>query len=354
MRQLESHARVLAHARGERRREAPRTPASLSAVADAVSTLADGARITCFDGHVWQLEQPLTPEIPLHLHLVVGEYAVLIDTGLASTYPLIGQFLDAAGVRPADVRIIFNTHAHHDHIGSNRRVQQDTDALIAAASGAAPWIEDHARQLRQFAFHHPDIYPGTPEERAEIEGTLDGEVRVDILLEEPTQFNLGRGVGIQVLSVPGHVEAEMAYYERSSGSLILGDAITGTDWSFFHGHMQRSAFLSTIARMRAFAVNNRVERALLAHYEVMDRQQFLSLLDRVEAYVTRIDQTIIDIVRGASDCVDLETVWRTVCERMNKQLEFRGLLTVDGHLRELAAGGVFERVRPDCYTWVGA
>jgi hypothetical protein len=78
------------------------------------------------------------------------------------------------------------------------------------------------------------------------------------------------------------------------------------------------------------------------------------LLDSVEAYVTRIDQTIIDIVRGASDCVDLETVWRRVCERMNKQLEFRGLLTVDGHLREMTAAGLFERVTPDCYAWAGA
>ncbi|MBV9171939.1 MAG: MBL fold metallo-hydrolase [Chloroflexi bacterium] len=318
-----------------------------------VAELADGARVTCFDGHVWQLEQPLTPEIPLHLHLVVGEYAVLVDTGLASTYPLIGQFLEVAGVRPSDVRIIFNTHAHHDHIGSNRRVQRDTQALVAAARGAAGWMEDHPRQLRQFAFHHPDIYPGTPEERAEIESTLDGEVRVDILLESPTAFNLGRGVGLQVLSVPGHVEAEMAYYEPSSASLILGDAITGTDWSFFHGHMQRSAFLSTIASMRAFAVNHRLERALLAHYPLMNRQQFLSLLDRVHAYVMRIDQTIIDIMREATDGVDLDTTWRAVCERMNKQLEFRGLLTVDAHLREMTAAGLLERVGPDRYAWLG-
>jgi glyoxylase-like metal-dependent hydrolase (beta-lactamase superfamily II) len=197
------------------------------------------------------------------------------------------------------------------------------------------------------------MYPGTPQERAQIESTLDGPVRVDILLEAPTRFNLGRGVGLQVLSVPGHVEAEMAYYEPSSGSLILGDAITGTEWSFLHGHMQRSALLATIARMRAFAVNHRLERALLAHYPLMDRQQFLALLDRVEAYVARIDQTIIEIVREATDGVDLETIWRAVCQRMNKQLEFRGLLTVDGHVREMTAAGLLERVGPDRYRWVG-
>jgi glyoxylase-like metal-dependent hydrolase (beta-lactamase superfamily II) len=247
-------------------------------------------RITCFDRYIWQLEQPLTETLPLHVHLVVGDTAVLVDTGLSSTYPLIGQLLETAGVRPSDVLVIFNTHGHHDHIGSNRRLKADTGAL---------------------------------------------------------------GVQLEVLSVPGHVPAELAYYERATGSLIVGDAVTGIDWTFFHGHVQPAAYRASLRKLRAFACNNPINRALLAHYPLLDLAQFLGLLDRAEAYVDGLDQTILELV-GASGPggVDLETVWRTVCQRMSKQLEFRGLGMVDGHLRDLTARGHLARTAPDRYTVV--
>ena len=181
-------------------------------VADPSPTITHGVQVA--DG-IWQVEQALTPDIPLHVHLVRGDVAVLIDTGLSSTYPYIGPLLDTARVLPRDVRLILNTHAHHDHVGSNRRVQQDTHALIAAPAGAVAWMEDHRRHLREFAFHHPEIIPDTPELRAELESTLDGEARVDLIVDEGFVLRLGRHVELQAISLPGHMPAELAYYERS-------------------------------------------------------------------------------------------------------------------------------------------
>ena len=61
------------------------------------------ARIRQISAAIWQAEQTLAPGIPLHVHLVKGETAALIDTGLAATYPHIERLLAAAGVRPAEV-----------------------------------------------------------------------------------------------------------------------------------------------------------------------------------------------------------------------------------------------------------
>ena len=47
------------------------------------------ARIRQITDAIWQVEQTLAPGIPLHVHLVKGETAALIDTGLAATYPHI-------------------------------------------------------------------------------------------------------------------------------------------------------------------------------------------------------------------------------------------------------------------------
>ena len=159
-------------------------------------------------------------------------------------------------------------------------------------------------------------------------------------LRRPSPFCIGVAVGKwRITSRPP---------EASSSATRLRDGLVVLPWA--HATV---GFLSTIASMRALAVNHRLERALLAHYPLTNRQESLSLLDRIHAYVMRIDQTIIDIVREANDHVDLDTTWRPVCERMNKQLEFRGLLTVDGHLREMTAAGLLERVGPDRYAWLG-
>ena len=295
---------------------------------------------------IWQVEQALTPRIPLHVHLVRGETAVLIDTGLSSTYPYIGPLLDTARVLPRQVRLILNTHAHHDHIGSNRRVKADTQALVAAPAGAVAWMEDHQRHLREFASHHAELL----EPNEDLASTLDGEARVDLVVDEGFVLRLGRGVELEAISLPGHMPAELAYYERSSRVLIVGDAVTGIDWPFIHGHLDPAAYRRTLARLRGLVVSLPVERTLLAHYPILEAAEFDALLRRAMAYLDRLEEVILEQVQRASGAVDLGTVWRATCAALDKQLEFRGLATVDAHLQDLLARGLIARAGPDRYV----
>jgi glyoxylase-like metal-dependent hydrolase (beta-lactamase superfamily II) len=296
---------------------------------------------------IWQVEQALTPAIPLHVHLVRGDTAVLIDTGLSSTYPYIGPLLDTARVLPREVRLILNTHAHHDHIGSNRRVREDTQALIAAPAGAVAWMEDHRRHLREFAFAYPEILSGTSED---LSATLDGEAHVDLVVDEGFVLRLGRGIELQAISLPGHMPAELAYYERSSRTLIVGDAVTGIDWPFIHGHLDPAGYRHTLARLRGLIASLPVETALLAHYPAMAAPAFDALLQRAMAYVEGLEAAILGQIQDAPGPLDLETVWRGTCAALDKQLEFRGLATVDAHLHDLLARGLLARAGPDRYV----
>jgi glyoxylase-like metal-dependent hydrolase (beta-lactamase superfamily II) len=209
-------------------------------------------------------------------------------------------------------------------------------------------MEDHRRHLREFALHHPEVIAETAEDLA---STLDGETRVDLVVDEGFVLRLGRHVELQAVSLPGHMPAELAYYERSSRTLIVGDAVTGIDWPFIHGHLAPAAYRRTLARLRGLVASLPVERALLAHYPVLDAPAFDQLLERATLYLDRVEAAVATQVRDAAGPVDLETVWRAVCGVLDKQLEFRGLATVDAHLHDLLAAGRVARVGPDRYAW---
>ena len=309
------------------------------------------ARIRQISDAIWQVEQTLAPGIPLHVHLVKGETAVLIDTGLATTYPHIERLLAAAGVPAAAVRLVLLTHPHHDHIGSNRRVRQATGALFAAPRGAEAWIADHERQLREFALHHPDLIPDTPELRRETIATMDGPLRVDLQIGEGFRADLGAGVTLEAIALPGHLPWELGYFEGGSGTLILGDAVTGYDWPLFHGHVLPGAYRQTLRRLRALTRDLPVRRVLPAHFPELDGAGFLALLDRVEAYLDAVDAAVVAAVRRSGE-VGLATVWQGVCAAMGKEPEFRALGMVEAHLRELQERGAIARTGPERYAWV--
>ena len=320
-------------------------------------------------GGIWQITHELAPGIPVHVHLVRGEYGVLVDSGVATTYPLIRAALFESGlIAPSEIKLVFNTHGHHDHIGSNRQLKQATGALIAAPVGAVPWIEDHQRHLREFVFHHPDLLPETPALRREIGDTMDGEVRVDLPIQEGFSLNLGSGRRLEAISLPGHVSAELAYYERASATLILGDAVTRADIPFFQGHMLPVAYRATLAKLRTLVRDLPVRLVAPAHYPLLDAPAFLALLERTAAHLDEVDALVAEQVRrsagqspagsagqspaGSAGQATLGAVWRGVCAAAGKQPEFRSLAMVEAHLQQLAAEGKVVRSGPDQFTWI--
>lgn len=302
---------------------------------------------------IWRIEEQLTPEIILAIHLIKADASILIDTGIATSYDTIHQLLRDAEIASDDVRLIVNTHAHHDHIGCNRRIKNETGALLVAPIGAEAWIEDQTRHVREFAFHHQDLIPPEPDAVAELEATLDGNTQVDLIVDEGFAINAGSGTYLDTFALPGHVEAEIGFFERQTGTLILGDAVTGIDWPLFHGHVRPTVYRRTLAKLRTLVRNLDVQRVCLAHYPVMAPEQFLTLVSAAENYVDRIDDVVRGTFRDTNESITLAEVWETTYSALDKEREFRGLAMVVCHIDELRSLGLVERVAPDEYRWVG-
>ncbi|MCH8025780.1 MAG: MBL fold metallo-hydrolase [Chloroflexi bacterium] len=143
----------------------------------------------------------------------------LIDTGLGGSADKIFAVVEKIGRKPEDIRQIFITHHHGDHIGSLAEV-------IARSNGAQ--VLAHKLDAPVIRGDQPPPMPKMTGLRALLKPlTAQGlkpaaEARVDRELEDGDQVDVGGGA--KVLHVPGHTAGSIALYIPKQRILFSGDA----------------------------------------------------------------------------------------------------------------------------------
>ena len=66
----------------------------------------------------------------------------MIDSGVDGAEEIIANYLKSIGRNLTDVKGIFLTHAHPDHIGSAAKIREMTGCKIYASAGESRWISD--------------------------------------------------------------------------------------------------------------------------------------------------------------------------------------------------------------------
>lgn len=264
----------------------------------------------------------------VHSYLSVGDSAVVIDTGLKHTGVAILALLESLG-SPRLLATI-HTHGHWDHIGSAFEIRQKTGCVNAAHTADAEMIccykENDRRFLKMFA-----EFPPTDEDVREIYDAIGPEAHVDLRLVGGESFDLGKGVVLDIVPMPGHTPGCIGVFERESRSLISGDALAGRGpFGTLVQYEDVAAYKQTIGMVGSLGV----ESLLAAHLEPIAGPAVDEFLDESLNEVDVVGEHVRAVAAEGGDLVDMA---KRLSKRSGKGFRLQTLMTLQAHLDDMNA-----------------
>ena len=155
----------------------------------------------------------VTPEIKRYVYVYLIETeqgCCLIDSGVAGSEDIIEKVLIERGRHPSEIKAVFLTHAHPDHIGTAYYFREKYGTLIFASEGERAWIENIDLQFAKRPI--PNFY------------TLAGKsTSVDRVVKDGDKVCLSEDIKVEVIGTPGHSADEVSY--RIGDMVFIGDAV---------------------------------------------------------------------------------------------------------------------------------
>lgn len=162
--------------------------------------------------HQIKIDFNVTPQICryVYVYIIEGTNLYMIDSGVAGCETQIEAFLHSIGRSIDELKGIFLTHAHPDHIGTVAYFKEKTGCKIYASEGERAWIEDIDMQYQERPI--PNFY-----------ALAGSSANVDVIVHDRDVFQPEEGIKIEVVSTPGHSSDDVSYVIGNNA--FIGDAI---------------------------------------------------------------------------------------------------------------------------------
>lgn len=168
-------------------------------------------------------------DVPLKVYVIVGDTIAVIDPGVSYTPETrLVPGLAELGLELSDIKVLINTHGHHDHFGGNGAMKKHSpDITLYAHEKDAGWIADVDRYLAEsHDVLKPDWHPteAFSERIRELSGT---PIAVDEYLVDGQVLDLGPGHRLSIRHIPAHTDGHVAVFHEAGKVLFTGDALQG-------------------------------------------------------------------------------------------------------------------------------
>jgi glyoxylase-like metal-dependent hydrolase (beta-lactamase superfamily II) len=159
------------------------------------------------------------------VYLLKGREYMLIEGGMSYIVPTLLRQLDERGIDPRRITKYLILHSHFDHCGAVPPLQKKFPWIEAVASHRTEELYAKEKVVKFIREMNDQMLKSHGTERFSGEVDLDiHELRVDIAVGEGDVIDLGEGVRVEIIEVPGHSSCSIAGYALPCRALFASDA----------------------------------------------------------------------------------------------------------------------------------
>ncbi len=249
----------------------------------------------------------------VYVYIIEAGDCYMIDSGVYGCEEQISSYMESIDRKISDIKKIFLTHAHPDHIGSAAWFRENIGCEIYAGRGERRWIEDIDLQFSERPI--PNFY------------ILAGRsTKVDHVLKDGDEILLEEGLSIHACRTAGHSADEMSY--RLEDAFFIGDTVpVRTD----------IPIIIDVAEMLASIKALKREEGICSFYPAWDHvysaEEMKVKLEEAEELVVDLRKAIAELDSGQ----DLRNLTKLISEKMKMQMLSENPLftqTVDAFRKE--------------------
>lgn len=235
----------------------------------------------------------------VNIYLITGENCYLIDSGVSGSEILISEYMNSIGRKLTDIKGVFLTHAHPDHIGAAAEIKRQTGCQIFAPDKGITWIEDIHKQFAERPI--PNFFK-----------LLSESVNVDYPLQDKEMIKLEENITIKALSTPGHSDDSMSYI-LNDNIVFTGDVIPApNDLPIFVDYEE---CIRSIDKIRNIT---EIEFCCPAWDNVYNREELLEILMEGEEKLYKLRAVVHEVELELPKSCEAEKN-EEICKRMNMQ-----------------------------------
>lgn len=168
---------------------------------------------------------------------------VIVDTGHRDEANELLCLIQQAGINPADICLIVNTHCHWDHHGGNAAIQAISGATVGLGAKTAELFSHNCQREMWSGYFGVEMNP----------------VTADFLLYPGETVELA-GLPFEIISTPGHAPDAISLYQPNHHLLICADVLLeGGDCGVLntavHGPAALDAAIQTVETLQQYEIS---------------------------------------------------------------------------------------------------